>query len=275
MCHLPRKEDPHQSSPGAPHWGMTSASLTCGSRLWSWDYAQATTDSMPTCSRQWNWHHHQSATAVLMTRRPNIYRRDAHFCRQQEQLCGQWQSSYTSNSMAARRNWRRQLHSSCRLDSQCNSDRKEEEEEEEEEVCMYPYDCVWIQDTEGSAAKILAKCCYQSKHTSSFVFICSTVWVFFCLTASSPRTASNWRRRPLRSAGPSPNRPHTHTHTFTWTHTHTHTCRNTHTHTHAETHTHMHTHAHTHTHTGAHTETHTCNTCTHREIHTRTNTHAV
>ena len=62
-------------------------------------------------------HHHQSATVVLKTRWPNIYCRDAHFCRQQEQMCGQRQSSYTPNSTAARRNWRRQPQSSCRLDS--------------------------------------------------------------------------------------------------------------------------------------------------------------
>ena len=72
---------------------------------------------MPTCSRKWSWHHHQSATVVLKTRWPNIYCRDAHFCRQQEQMCGQRQSSYTPNSTAARRNWRRQPQSSCRLDS--------------------------------------------------------------------------------------------------------------------------------------------------------------
>ena len=41
----------------------------------------------------------------------------------------QKQSSYTPNCTAARRNWRRQLHSSCRLDCQCSSDREEEEEE--------------------------------------------------------------------------------------------------------------------------------------------------
>ena len=58
----------------------------------------------------------------------NINCRDAHFCRQQEQMCGQQQSSYTSNSTAARRNWRRQLQSSCRLDSHCSGDREEEEE---------------------------------------------------------------------------------------------------------------------------------------------------
>ena len=37
---------------------------------------------------------------VLKTRRPNKYCRDAHFCRQQEQMRGQRQSSYTPNSMA-------------------------------------------------------------------------------------------------------------------------------------------------------------------------------
>ena len=103
------------------------ASLTSACRLWSWDYARATTDSMPPCSGNWSWHHHQSATAALQTRRPNMYGRDARFCRQQEQLCGQRQSTYTPNSTAARRNWRRRLHSSRRLDSQCSSDREEEQ----------------------------------------------------------------------------------------------------------------------------------------------------
>ena len=54
---------------------------------------------------------------------------DARFCRQQEQTCGQQQSSYTSNSTAARRNGRRRPLSSCRLDSECNGDGEEEEEE--------------------------------------------------------------------------------------------------------------------------------------------------
>ena len=72
---------------------------------------------------------------VLKTRRPNIYCRDAHVCRQQEQMRGQRQSSYTPNSAtAAGRNWRRQLHSSCRLDSQCSGDRDEEEEEDNTDV---------------------------------------------------------------------------------------------------------------------------------------------
>ena len=105
---------------------VTSTPLTGGSRLWSRDHARDTTDSMPTCSRKWSWHHHQPATAVLKTRRPNVYCRDAHFCRQQEQICGQRQSSYTPNSRAARRDWRRRPHSSCRLDSQCSGHREEE-----------------------------------------------------------------------------------------------------------------------------------------------------
>ena len=79
--------------------GTTSTSLTCGSMLWSWDYAWATTDSIPTCSEKLSWHHHQPAGEVLKTRQLNIYCRDAHFCRQQEQMCGQWQSSYMPNSM--------------------------------------------------------------------------------------------------------------------------------------------------------------------------------
>ena len=113
--------------PHEDRW-MASTSLTGGSRLWSWDYARSTTDSTPTCSRQWSWHHHQPATAVLKTRLSNICCRDAHFCRQQEQMCGQQESSYTPNSTAARRNWRRRPQSSCRLDFQWSADREEEED---------------------------------------------------------------------------------------------------------------------------------------------------
>ena len=60
------------------------------------------------------------------TAKHTLQRCPAHFCRQQEQLCGQRLSSYTPNSTAARRNWRRQLHSSYRMDSQHSSDREEE-----------------------------------------------------------------------------------------------------------------------------------------------------
>ena len=70
-----------------------------------------------------SWLYTWISTAILKTRRPNIYCRDAHLCRQLEQTCGQQQS--TPNSTAARRNWRRQLHSTCRLDSQCSGDREE------------------------------------------------------------------------------------------------------------------------------------------------------
>ena len=69
--------------------GVTSTSLTGGNRFWSRDYAQATTDSMPTCSGKWSWHHRQPATAVLKTRQPNIYYRDARFCRKRDKIC-QW-----------------------------------------------------------------------------------------------------------------------------------------------------------------------------------------
>ena len=62
--------------------------LDRGSRLWSWDHALATTDSMPTCPGIWSWYHHQPATAVLKTRWPNIYCRDARFCRKQGKMFG-------------------------------------------------------------------------------------------------------------------------------------------------------------------------------------------
>ena len=65
-------------------------------------------------------------THYYLTRRPNIYYRDAHFFWQQEQMCGPQQSSYTSNSTASRRNWRRRPQSPCRLDSQCSGDRGED-----------------------------------------------------------------------------------------------------------------------------------------------------
>ena len=66
--------------------------------------------------------------AVLKTRPLNMHCLDARFCRQQEQTCGQQQSSYTPNSTAARRNRRRWPLSSCRLDSECSGDGEEEEE---------------------------------------------------------------------------------------------------------------------------------------------------
>ena len=40
-----------------------------------------------------------------------------------EKMCGKQLSSYTSNSTAARRNWRRRPHSSCRVDFQCSGGR--------------------------------------------------------------------------------------------------------------------------------------------------------
>ena len=81
-----KKRRPSSEQPwGNAQRGMTSTSLTGFSRLWSWNYTRATTESMPTCSGKWSWHHHQSATAVLRTWRPNIHCSDAHFSCQQEQ----------------------------------------------------------------------------------------------------------------------------------------------------------------------------------------------
>ena len=82
---------------------------------------------MPTCTATRSWHHHQPATVVLKTRPLNMNCLDARFCRQQDKMCDQQQSSYTPNSTAARRNWRRWPLSSCRLDSECSSDGEEEE----------------------------------------------------------------------------------------------------------------------------------------------------
>ena len=70
----------------------------------------------------------------MKTRRLYIYLRDAHFCRQQKQTCGQQQSSYTPNSTAARRNWRRRLHSSLRLDSQCSDDRDNDDDDDDDDA---------------------------------------------------------------------------------------------------------------------------------------------
>ena len=64
----------------------------------------------------------------LKTSWPNIYCRDARFCRLQEQTCGQRQSSYTPNSTAVRRNWKRWPPSSCKQDSQCSGDREEKKD---------------------------------------------------------------------------------------------------------------------------------------------------
>ena len=61
-------------------------------------------------------------TLQQRSRKPDrrTYCRDSRFCRQQDKTCGQTLSSYTPNSTAARRNWRRRPHSACRLDSQCS-----------------------------------------------------------------------------------------------------------------------------------------------------------
>ena len=109
---------------------MTSTSLIGGSRLWSWDYARATTDSTPTCSGRWSWHHHRPATAVLKTRRPNIYTAEMPVSAdgKNKRVANGSPCSDTPNSTTARRNWRRRPHSSCRLDSQCSGDREDEEE---------------------------------------------------------------------------------------------------------------------------------------------------
>ena len=50
----------------------------------------------------------------------------APYHRSPEQICGQRQFSYTPNCTAAERNWRRQLHSSCRPDSRCSSEDDDE-----------------------------------------------------------------------------------------------------------------------------------------------------
>ena len=77
VCWPSKKRRPSSEQP----WGQgnalrlretTSTSSAKGSRSWSCDCAQATTDSMPTCSGKWSWHHHQPAGAVLKTRRSNI-----------------------------------------------------------------------------------------------------------------------------------------------------------------------------------------------------------
>ena len=76
---------------------------------------------------KWSWHHHQRAAAILKTRQLNMYSRDACFCRKQDKMYGQQESSYTPNSKAEGRNWRRWPHSSCRLDFQCSGDWEEED----------------------------------------------------------------------------------------------------------------------------------------------------
>ena len=108
---------------------MTSTSLTGGSRLWSWNYARATTTSVPICSAK------SQKLAPSPTYNCGLEDQTAEHntaempasARQQEQTCGQRQSSYTSNCTAARRSWRRQPRLSCRPDSQCSFDREEED----------------------------------------------------------------------------------------------------------------------------------------------------
>ena len=95
-----------------------------GSRLWSWWswWQQAVVTRLHTGHNRLNahmfkkrkkksWHHHQLATAVLETRRPNIYCRDMPASADSKNKCVANGSPviYTPDSTAARRNWRRQL----------------------------------------------------------------------------------------------------------------------------------------------------------------------
>ena len=109
-------------------------------------------------------HHHQPATAVLKTRRLNIYCRDTHFCRQQEQTCGQQQSSYAPNSTAAKRDWKRQPHPSCRLDSQCSGDR-----EDGKNLEMSP--------KQSTIASIIIALFFASDQIHSALVVCNCEWV--------------------------------------------------------------------------------------------------
>ena len=75
-----------------------------------------------------------SPAAVLKTKQPNMYCSDARFCKQQDKMCGQQQYSYTPTSPAAMRNWRRQPHSACRLDSQCSGSWQERTKKEQSTI---------------------------------------------------------------------------------------------------------------------------------------------
>ena len=105
-----------------------------GSRLWSWWswWQQVVVMRLRTSNNRLNAHMFKKMKlAASPTCNCGLEDQKAEHIlqrcprRQQEQTCGQRQSRYTPNSTAARRNWRRQLHSSCRLDSQCSSDREE------------------------------------------------------------------------------------------------------------------------------------------------------
>jgi len=75
-----------------------------------------------------------SPAAVLKTKWPNMYCSEARFCKQQDKMCGQQQYSYTTTSPAAVRNWRRQPHSTCRLDSQCSGSWQERTKKEQSTI---------------------------------------------------------------------------------------------------------------------------------------------
>ena len=86
--------------------GLASTFSSSGSRLRSWHFAQATTDSMPMCPGRWSWRHRQPAAAVLKTKWLNMYRhctaQNVLFSRQPHETCGQQRYCYTAGATAAK-----------------------------------------------------------------------------------------------------------------------------------------------------------------------------
>ena len=139
QCHLLRKEDLHQSSPGATHWEgwhplFRSAAAGCGRE----------TKHRPQPTRHPHVQQDEAGICNNLKLRswPNSWTlsRDGHLCRRHNNMCGRQQSVCTPSSTAARRNWRRRPHSSWRLDSQCSGDR-EEGELNLYHSCIF---CVWL-----------------------------------------------------------------------------------------------------------------------------------
>ena len=126
QSHLPRKEDLHQSSPGATHWEgrvplFRSAAAGCGDE----------TKHRPQPTQYLHIQQGEAGICNNLKLRswPNSWTlcSDAHLCRRHNKMCSQQQSVCTPSSTAAKRNWRRRSHSFCRLDSQCSGDLAEGE----------------------------------------------------------------------------------------------------------------------------------------------------
>ena len=106
--------------------GVTSTSLTGCSRLWSLRLRTSHNRLNAHMFKKMKLAPSPTCNCGLEDQKAERILQRCPLLQTARKACGQRQSSYTPNSTAARRNWRRQPQSSCTLDSQCSGDREEE-----------------------------------------------------------------------------------------------------------------------------------------------------